>query len=220
MRKQFAAAVLAIVAVVLSACATSEDDPRRNTKRGAVIGAATGAAAGAVIGNQSDNKERGAVIGAVVGAGVGAAVGARMDKQQRELEQIEGVEVTRPAEDEINVTVKNDILFDVDSTALRATSRQTLHEVGEVFKKYEDTRIRVEGHADSTGAASYNQRLSERRADAVRHYLMEHGVSSTRITAVGYGETKPRASNDTAEGRQLNRRVEIHVQAVQQAGQP
>jgi outer membrane protein OmpA-like peptidoglycan-associated protein len=214
--KRFLTSVL--VAFTVVACATTEDDPRKNTKKGAVIGAATGAVAGAVIGNQSDNKERGAVIGAVVGAGVGAAVGRRMDQQQKELEQIEGVEVTRPADDELNVTLKNDILFDIDSTALRATSRDTLHDVGEVLKKYDDTRIRVEGHADSTGASGYNQRLSERRADSVRHYLMEHGISSTRITAVGYGETKPRASNDTVEGRQLNRRVEIHIQAVPEAG--
>jgi outer membrane protein OmpA-like peptidoglycan-associated protein len=206
----------AIVALTVVACATTGDDSRRNTKKGAVIGAATGAVAGAVVGHQSGNKERGAVIGAVVGAGVGAAVGHRMDQQQKELEQIEGVEVTRPAEDELNVVLKNDILFDVDSAGLRSASRDTLREMGGVFERYADTTIAVEGHADSTGAASYNQRLSVRRANSVRGYLVDQGVASSRIRAVGYGETQPRESNDTAEGRQLNRRVEVHVKAVPQ----
>ncbi|MHB0971303.1 MAG: OmpA family protein [Thermoanaerobaculia bacterium] len=212
--KRFLTSVLVAFAVV--ACATTEDDPRKNTKKGAVIGAATGAVAGAVIGNQSDNKERGAVIGAVVGAGVGAAVGRRMDQQQKELEQIEGVEVSRTAEDELNVVLKNDILFDVDSAALRGASRETLSEMSEVFRRYEDTKISVEGHADSTGSSSYNERLSVRRADSVRDYLVQQGVGSTRISAIGFGESKPRATNDTAEGRQLNRRVEVHVKAVPQ----
>lgn len=206
----------AIVALTVVACATTGDDSRKNTKKGAVIGAATGAVAGAVIGHQSDNKERGAVIGAVVGAGVGAAVGHRMDQQQKELEQIEGVEVSRTAEDELNVVLKNDILFDVDSSALRSASRDTLSEMSEVFRRYDDTKISVEGHADSTGSSDYNERLSVRRAGSVRDYLVQQGVGSTRISAIGYGESQPRSTNDTSEGRQLNRRVEVQVKAVPQ----
>ena len=208
---------LVFVALMMSAC-ISPDDPNRRTKQGAAVGAATGAAAGAVIGNQSDNKEKGAVIGAVVGAGVGAVIGRRMDKQQAELEQIRGVEVDRTAEDELKVVVRNEVLFDVDSSSLRSVSRDTLSEMADVFARYPDTNILVEGHADSTGAATYNQGLSERRAVSVRNYLMSNGVSSNRITAVGYGEQAPRATNSTPEGRQLNRRVEIKIKAIPEQG--
>lgn len=210
--KKFAS--ILVVAGMLTAC-TSADDPNRRTKTGAVVGAAVGAAAGAAVGNQSDNPKTGAVAGAVVGGAIGAAIGRRMDQQQKELEQIEGVEVTRPAEDELNVTLKNDILFDFNSAALRADSRRTLNEMGDVFERYAEQTIMVQGHADSIGSDSYNQELSERRAASVRDYLVNQGVNASRIRATGLGETQPKASNDTPEGRQLNRRVEIRIKADQ-----
>ena len=198
--------------IFLGAC-VSADDPNRRTKQGAATGAAVGAAAGAVIGNQSDERTTGAVAGAVVGAAVGAAIGRRMDQQQRELEQIEGLEVTRTAEDELSVAVTNDVLFDVDRSSLRPESRTALREMAQVFARYDDTTIMIEGHADSTGPDAYNQTLSEQRARAVRDYLLDQGVSGSRMVARGYGESQPRASNSTAEGRQQNRRVEINVRA-------
>jgi outer membrane protein OmpA-like peptidoglycan-associated protein len=82
-----------------------------------------------------------------------------------------------------------------------------------VFQKYSDTTLKIEGFTDSTGSSSYNERLSERRADSVATFIEDLGVRSSRIRAIGYGETSPRASNSTASGRQLNRRVEIHVVA-------
>lgn len=203
-----------VVAVVAVGCAS---DPAKNEKRGAAIGAVAGAAAGAAIGNQSGNNRTGAVIGGVAGAVVGGAIGRRMDEQQRELEQIEGVEVERTAEDELNVVLRNDVLFDVDSAALRPESRASLREMGEVFSRYPDTTISVEGHADSTGTDAHNQRLSEQRADSVRDFIVAQGVAAARVRATGYGETRPKASNTTAEGRQLNRRVEIHVKANPQS---
>src|SRR5215218_7885244 len=114
------ASILLLVTVFTFACATSDDDPNRKAKTGAGVGAAAGAVVGAVIGNQSGNNRTGAVVGAAAGAAIGAAVGRRMDQQQKELEQIQGVEVTRTAENEIQVQVTNDILFDFNSTALRA----------------------------------------------------------------------------------------------------
>ncbi len=137
-----------------------------------------------------------------------------MDKQQKELQQIPGVEVTRPAENEIAVRLTNDILFDVDSFALRTESRTTLRDLADNFKRYNDESVTVEGHTDASGTAEHNQILSERRADAVRDYLVDQGVPASRVTARGFGETMPKASNDTPEGRQLNRRVEIHIKAV------
>lgn len=211
MKKIFSAVVITSFAF---AC-VSADDPNRRTKTGAAVGAATGAVVGGVVGNQSGNPRTGAAVGAAVGAGVGAAVGRRMDNQQRELEQIGGLEVNRTAEDELAVVLRNDVLFDVDSSALRSASRETLREVASVFNRYGDTVVIVEGHADSTGDADYNQRLSERRAESVRGYLIDQGVAGSRISARGRGESAPRASNDTAEGRQMNRRVEIRVRATQ-----
>jgi outer membrane protein OmpA-like peptidoglycan-associated protein len=204
---------LITLTLFLAACATSQDDPNRKTKQGAVTGAAAGAVVGGVIGNQSDNTETGAIVGAVAGAAIGAAIGRRMDQQQKELQQIEGVEVTRPAEDEIAVSVKNDILFDFNSSALRPEARRTINEMAEVFERYADTTITVEGHADAIGSEDYNQNLSEKRAGSVANYIISQGVGSSRVIARGYGETQPVATNETPEGRQLNRRVEIQIKA-------
>ena len=209
------ATVLLIATLFTLACA-SADDPNAKAKRGAGIGAAAGAVAGAVIGNQSGNNRTGAVVGGVAGAAIGAAIGHRMDKQQQELQQIPGVEVTRPSEGQIDVRMTSDILFDVDSSSLRPDSRATLGNLATNFRQYPDELIDVEGHTDSTGTTSHNQMLSENRASSVRTYLVDQGVPGTRVTAVGYGETRPKASNSTPEGRQLNRRVEIHIRATQQ----
>jgi outer membrane protein OmpA-like peptidoglycan-associated protein len=199
--------------LILTTACISSDDPNKRAKQGAAVGAASGAVIGAVVGHQSDEKGEGAVIGAAVGAGVGAAIGHRMDKQQRELEKIQGVEVTRPAEDQIDLAIRNEILFEVDSSTLQPRAQTTLAELAHVFSDYPDTEISVEGHADSTGSESYNQQLSERRADSVTRYLVNFGVHPSRISSIGFGETVPRASNATAGGRQLNRRVEIRVKA-------
>jgi outer membrane protein OmpA-like peptidoglycan-associated protein len=153
------------------------------------------------------------VIGGVAGTAAGAIVGAMMDKQERELRQIQGVDVTRTAPDELKVTVRNDVLFDFDSTALRSASRDSLREMSDVFQKYPNTTISVQGHTDSVGSASYNKQLSKRRATAVASYLEDLGLSSSRVETIGYGESQPRATNSTASGRQLNRRVEIHIRA-------
>ena len=211
--------ILVFVTAFALACATSDTAPNdnRKTKRGATIGAVAGAIAGAVIGNQSGNNRTGAVVGAAAGAAIGGAIGRRMDKQEEELRQIEGVEVTRPSEGEIDVRLTSDILFDLNSAALRPSSRSTLDDLSSNFAKYPDNRIVVEGHTDSSGTDAYNQRLSEQRAATVADYLIERGVPSGNVIVYGYGEMRPKSSNDTPEGRQLNRRVEIHIQAPQQA---
>ena len=188
---------------------------RDKTKRGAIIGAVAGGVLGAVVGNNrgSGNAKRGAVVGAVAGTAIGAGIGAYMDKQERELRQIEGVEVRRTDDDELNVIVKNDILFDYNSSSLRSASKDTISEMADVFERYADTTIAVEGHTDSTGSAAYNERLSARRAGSVASYLRNLGVDGYRLDTIAQGESEPRASNSTASGRQLNRRVEIHIRA-------
>ena len=204
---------LLLVALLAAGCATS--DPNQKSKQGAGAGAAAGAIVGAIIGNQSGNNRTGAVVGAAAGAAIGAAIGHRMDQQQKELQKIQGVEVTRPSESEIAVNLTNDILFDFNSSSLRPESQQTLADLASNFRNYPDEQVTIEGHTDSVGTPSYNQTLSEQRASAVSSYLSTEGVPSARITSIGYGETRPKASNDTPEGRQLNRRVEIHIRATQ-----
>ncbi|HSP17366.1 MAG TPA: OmpA family protein [Thermoanaerobaculia bacterium] len=211
--KQFIASIL--VLLLVAPVAFAQTDNHAKAKKGAAVGGVAGAIVGGVLGNNrgSGNATRGAVIGGVVGAATGAIVGAMMDKQEKELRQIEGVNVQRVSDDELKVTVKNEVLFDFDSAALRGASKSSLREMADVFQKYPDTTIRVEGHTDSIGTAAYNKRLSERRAGSVGTYLESLGVRSSRIDEIGYGESQPRASNSTASGRQLNRRVEIHIKA-------
>jgi len=211
------ASALLLATFLLAACATTDpDDPNAKAKRGAGTGAAAGAIIGAILGNQSGNSRTGAVLGAVVGGAIGGAIGHKMDKQQQELKQIPGVEVTRPSESEITVNLTNEVLFDFNSSGLRFESRETLRELATNFQRYPDEMITIEGHTDSVGSDESNQRLSEERAGNVRDFLVDHGVSPSRISALGFGATRPRASNDTPEGRQMNRRVEIHIHEVQQ----
>jgi outer membrane protein OmpA-like peptidoglycan-associated protein len=207
------ASILLLATILAVACATN--DPNQKAKQGAGAGAAAGAVIGAIIGNQGGNNRTGAVVGAAAGAAIGAAIGHRMDKQQQELQQIPGVEVSRPSEGEIAVNLTNDILFDFNSSSLRTESRQTLRDLAANFRNYPDEQVTVEGHTDLVGTPSYNQTLSDQRASSVSSFLIDEGVPSSRITSIGYGETRPKASNDTPEGRQVNRRVEIHIRATQ-----
>ena len=214
MKKQIASL---LTVLLLAGTAFAQVDEHEKAKKGAAIGGIAGAIAGAVIGNNRGHHsaKRGATVGVLAGGAAGAIVGAMMDKQERELRQIEGVNVTRTAPDELKVTVRNDVLFDFNSAGLRQASRDSLHEMSDVFQKYPSTTISVQGHTDSIGTASYNKRLSQRRATSVTQYLENLGVRSSRLETIGYGESQPRATNSTAEGRQLNRRVEIKIRANQ-----
>jgi outer membrane protein OmpA-like peptidoglycan-associated protein len=211
--KKFIATVLTALLTTAGFAQTVDDHAK--AKKGAVVGGVAGAIAGAIIGNNRGHhsSKRGAVVGTAVGAAAGAIVGAMMDKQERELRQIEGVNVTRTSDDELKVTVRNEVLFDFNSAALRSASREAIREMAKVFEKYPNTTIEVAGHTDSIGTAAYNTRLSVRRADSVGDYLEQLGVSGSRLDTIGYGESQPRATNSTANGRQLNRRVEIHIRA-------
>ncbi len=213
--RKYIATLMAVIFAAAPLFAQTADDHAK-TKKGAVIGGIAGAIAGSVIGNNRGHHsaKRGAVVGAVAGTAAGAIVGAMMDKQERQLRQIQGVDVTRTANDELKVTVQNEVLFDFNSSALRSASRTSLRDMSNVFKQYPNTIISVQGHTDSIGSASYNQRLSVRRADAVGDYLQSLGVNNDRLETIGYGESQPRATNNTASGRQANRRVEIHVRAT------
>ena len=212
--KKYLATILTVLLATTGFAQTVDNHAK--AKKGAAIGAAAGAVVGAVIGNNKGHHsaKRGAIAGVIAGGAAGAIVGAMMDKQERELKQIQGVDVQRTAPDELKVTVGNDVLFDTASAALRSASKTTLREMADVFDKYPNTIISIQGHADSRGTEAYNQRLSVRRADSVADYLQNLGVSNNRLETLGFGESQPKASNDTASGRQENRRVEIHIKAA------
>lgn len=207
-------AVLAATICLASACAT--DDPNRRAKTGAAIGAV----AGAVLGHQV-HDENGRYVGAVVGALSGAAVGNYMDKQQRQLESAladelgaRQIRVTRVDEETLKLDLSSEATFDINSASVRPDFRTSLNKIASVVADYDKTAVHLLGHTDSTGSESYNQNLSENRANAVSRALAGSGVARARINPRGYGETHPVASNDTKAGRSRNRRVEVFLKSV------
>lgn len=181
------------------------------TAKGATIGAAGGAVAGAVVGKIAGSTLTGAIIGAAVGGAAGAYIGRQMDKQAEEMRRdLEGAKVERIGEG-IKITFDSGLLFDVDKYDLRPASQENLKKLAVILNKYPDTNIIIEGHTDSTGTREYNLTLSERRAKAVAAYLAQLGVQSSRFSVMGYGPDQPIASNDSPEGRQQNRRVDLGI---------
>ncbi len=201
--------VIATVCVsLLGSCQAVQENP--NTAGGALIGGLSGAAIGALA---TKHHARGALIGAGIGLLAGAAVGQFLDQQQRALEQSlagTGAQVRREGE-ALYVTFPSDITFDVNSTHIYPGAYSMLDRVAEILNRYPQSYVDVIGHTDSTGSEAYNQRLSERRAEAVANYLKSRGVLPERITTYGMGESQPIASNATPEGRARNRRVEIRI---------
>ena len=197
-----------VLAIGATACASL------NRKgQGAIIGATAGGAAGAVIGNNTGSTARGAIIGAVVGGAAGAVIGHQMDQQAKELRQnIPGATVTRVGEG-IAVTFASGLLYDFDSDVVRTESAGNLRSLAASLGKYPKTDLMIVGHTDAVGTSAYNQALSQRRATAALSYLEAQGVSTSRLKAVGRGETEPLSANDTEGGRQGNRRVEIAIYA-------
>lgn len=208
-------------AALLVGCATTDpysgQTQRSTTGTGAAIGAAVGAAAGALSGDGSTSRRDRALIGAAVGAAAGAGVGAYMDRQEEELRQSTrgtGIDVDRRGDD-IVLNMPSGVTFGFDSSDLTNSARTALNDVAQILTQYTDTRVNIAGHTDSTGNADYNQRLSERRAEAVGNYLAQSGVSHNRLNMTGYGQTQPVASNATEEGRAQNRRVEITLTPIE-----
>ena len=179
--------------------------------KGALIGAGAGAAIGGVIGHEAGNTAIGAILGAAIGGVAGAYIGNYMDKQAAEIERdLEGARVERVGEG-IKITFDSGILFDINSSNLRPEAQQNLQKLAAILNKYPDTDILVEGHTDSTGPSEHNLHLSIRRAQSVANFMSTLQVMATRFRIMGYGEHQPIVSNDTSQGRQANRRVEIAI---------
>jgi len=212
-RRSVHVVVTLVLLALLCGCASLQQErmtKRDKTGKGAAIGAASGAVLGAVIGEGELDE---ILAGAAIGAGIGAGIGAYMDAQEEKLARIPGTTVERIDDNMLLVHFDSDVLFEIDSAFLSADSRSVLDEAGAVFTEYPKTAIITQGHTDSTGSDDHNQSLSERRADSVTDYLVGVGVDRARITAVGYGEQHPVATNDTSEGRSLNRRVDLLLKA-------
>jgi len=200
-------------AALLAGCQNVSNRTLSTTAGGAIIGAGVGMMAG------GDDK-RNAAIGAVVGALAGAGVGVYMDKQEEELRrQTEGtgIEVQRVG-DQIALTMPSGITFDVNSAAIKGDFYGPLDDVSTTLIEFPQTAVDVVGHASSDGPDDYNQALSERRATSVQSYLVNSGVQSVRLRALGMGETQPIADNATEAGRVANRRVEILLTPIVDEG--
>lgn len=185
-----------------------------NTQKGTVIGTATGAVIGGAIGNKKNSTAIGAILGAVVGGSVGAVIGDRMDKQAKKMEQDLGKDATVERVGEgIKVTFNSQLLFDFGKSDVKDANKMDLQKLSESLKQYSDTELLIIGHTDNVGSDSFNQALSEKRANSVSSYLMSLGVTPTRLKTQGMGESQPVSDNNTEMGREQNRRVEIAIYA-------
>lgn len=197
--------IISIMSISMIGCGAS------NTVKGGAIGAGGGAVLGAIIGKLAGNTAAGAIIGAAVGGTAGAIIGHNMDKQAEEMQKdLQGAKVERIGEG-IKITFDSGILFETAKSTLQPTARENVSKLADILNKYPDTNILVEGHTDADGKEEYNQKLSEERAASVANQLLGRGVLSARVTKIGYGETQPLASNETADGKKQNRRVEIAI---------
>ncbi len=209
------AALFISTSLVMTSCDTVRN--ANNQQKGTVIGTAAGAVIGGILGNnlgKGKNAPAGAVLGGIVGGVAGNVIGNKMDKQAKEIkETLPGAEVERVGEG-IKVTMKENMVnFGFDSSNLTSEAKMNLDKLAEVLRNNPDTNINIYGYTDSKGADSYNLSLSDRRAAAVKSYLISKGVNAAAMFTMGMGEQDPIASNSTDEGRAQNRRVEFAITA-------
>ena len=214
---------LALMVVFATACNTSK------AVKGGAAGGVVGGVVGGAIGKNNGSGTKGAVIGSVIGGAAGAVIGKYMDKQAEEIEQeVPGAQVDKVMGVDENgdstttgilVTFDSGVLFSTGKYALTDASRIEIQRMEKIFEKYPETDITIDGHTDSVGSDASNQKLSEQRAASVADYMADLGISRNRFVVHGYGETRPVATNDTDQGRQANRRVEVSVKANEQLNQ-
>ena len=209
MRKYLITGVAAVV-ILTTGCAEMSDTQRRTA-----TGAGVGALAGAVLSSATGGR---AGTGAVVGAGVGALGtyiwSQNMERQKREMEQATqgtGIAVTQTQDNQLKLDIPSDISFAVGRSDIQSNFAPVLDRFAEGLRNNPNTDVRIIGHTDNTGSDAVNNPLSLERAASTRNYLTGRGVDGRRIAIEGMGERQPIATNDTADGRSRNRRVEIYV---------
>lgn len=215
--KRVVVTVVGIIFTVGLFCCAGPTQQQRGAKTGVLIGAASGAILGQVIGRDTEATLLGAGIGAALGGLAGHQIGAYMDRQEQELRSAmaasEAASIQR-TQNVLTATFKSEVLFDFDSHTLKPGAYAEIGRVANVLNRYPQTTIRIEGHTDATGSEAYNQKLSERRAEAVKNALVQRGVDPRRIQTIGFGESQPISSNNA-----INRRVNIVIIPIgQQAG--
>jgi outer membrane protein OmpA-like peptidoglycan-associated protein len=212
MVKRFVAILLSFALLICLFSCAGQTRQQRGATTGVLIGAATGAVLGQVIGRDTEATLIGTGIGAAIGGLGGHQIGAYMDRQEQELRSAiaasEAASIYRN-QDVLTATFKSDVFFDFDSFTLKPGAHTEIARVAEVLSRYPQTTIRVEGHTDATGPETYNQQLSERRAEAVANALVQRGVDRRRVYTVGFGESQPISSSNAA-----NRRVNIVIMPV------
>jgi len=206
---------IALCSFSVTACTTINPYTNETQTSKAIIGAGAGALAGAVVGlitgDDSRDRRKKALIGAGLGALTGGAVGYYMDVQEAKLRQTlsgTGVSITRDG-DNLILNMPSNITFSVGSSNINSQFFNVLNSVNLVVKEYNKTLIEIQGHTDSSGSDAFNQTLSEKRASAVADYFASRQIDPLRLATYGHGENYPVASNETEQGRQANRRVEI-----------
>jgi len=210
--RQGLAAIVSLA--VLAGCTTDPftgEPELSKTAIGGMIGAASGAAIGAIA--DKENRGRGAAIGAGVGVLAGGAVGAYMDYQEKKLrEKLAGTGVSvKRVGDDIYLNMPGNLTFATDHAEIRSDFFGVLNSVVLVLNEYPKTLIEITGHTDNTGSDAHNQQLSEARAHSVASYFRSRDVVPERLITEGFGEKFPISSNESAEGRQQNRRVELRL---------
>ncbi|MFC4293362.1 OmpA family protein [Sphingorhabdus arenilitoris] len=211
------ALIAALAALPLSACVTNPETGKKSISKtaiGGIGGALGGYLLGDLVGGKRDRTEK--IVGAGIGAIAGAGVGYYMDQQEKKLREQTagtGVNVIRDG-DNLVLDMPSDVTFPVNSYSVQPEFRQTLVNLAGTLREYEKTYVDVLGHTDSTGSDAYNQTLSVNRAQSVAQILTGNGVQNARVATQGYGESQPKASNTTEEGRAANRRVEIRLVPV------
>ena len=202
---------------MLSACQTYDPYTGEQETAKATTGAAIGGSVAAVLA-YLDNKDEDArkrnqrvMAAAAGGAGIGGGIGYYMDNQEAKLrKQLRGTGVSVQRQgDQINLIMPGNITFASARAEIAADFYPVLNSVALVLEEYNKTVVVISGHTDSDGSADYNQGLSEQRANAVSSYLKTRKINAVRLETIGFGESQPMASNNTQEGKALNRRVEI-----------
>ncbi|MBR2250453.1 MAG: OmpA family protein [Prevotella sp.] len=199
-----------------------------NTKQGtgASIGAGGGALIGGILGNiigkNTKSTAIGAAIGGAIGAGTGAIIGRHMDKVAAETAaQVQNAKVEKVTDANglscVKLTFDSGILFQTAKYDLNESSKRELAKFASVLKNHQECSVDIQGYTDSTGSDAINNPLSVNRAQSVAQYLNTCGVPSTQFKNVsGFGSSNPVASNETVEGRQQNRRVEVYLYASEE----